>query len=88
MKLTPDLKTAAPPPTLWRGGLDFWTQQNLEELKFFKIKRGGGGGGGGGGRESGKKNFEIFIGGKIAGDETSNRKHNFRINLKMFSWII
>ena len=44
-----------------------------------------GGGGGGGGRESGKKNFEIFIGGKIAGDETSNRKHNFRINLKMFS---
>ena len=29
--------------------------------------------------------FEIFIGGKIAGDETSNRRQNFRMNLKMFS---
>ena len=28
--------------------------------------------------------FEIFIGGKIAGDETSNRKQNFRIILKCF----
>ena len=27
----------------------------------------------------GKKIFEIFIGGKIAGDETSNRKQNFRM---------
>ena len=28
-------------PSLWRGeggGLNFWTQQNLGELKFFKIK--------------------------------------------------
>ena len=49
--------------------------------EIFQNQRGGGGGG----RGSGKKNFEIFIGREIAGDETSNRKHNFRINLKMFS---
>ena len=29
--------------------------------------------------------FEIFIWGKIAGEETSNRKQNFRMNFKMFS---
>ena len=31
-------------------------------------------------KKKGKRGvFEIFIGGKIAGDETSNRKQNFRI---------
>ena len=29
--------------------------------------------------------FEIFFGGEVAGDETSDRKQNFRMNLKMFS---
>ena len=29
--------------------------------------------------------LEIFIRGKIAGDEPSNRKQNFKMNLKMFS---
>ena len=47
------------------------------ELKSFRIKvrdqkRGGMG------------IFEFLIG-KIAGDETSNRKQNFRMDLKMFS---
>ena len=39
-------------------------------------------------KEAGKGSFEIFIGGEIAGDETSNRKQNFRMNLKMFWWVI
>ena len=49
----------------------------MGELKFFKIK--------GEEKEGEGGIFEIFIGGKIAGDEPSNRKQNFRINLKMFS---
>ena len=41
---------------------------------------------GGGEKKKGERGiFEIFIRGKIAGDETSNRKQNFRMNLKMFS---
>ena len=32
--------------------------------------------------------FEIFVGEKIAADKTSNRKQNFRMNLKMFSRVI
>ena len=46
------------------------------ELKFFKIK--------GEEKEGERGVFEIFIGGEIAGDETSNRKQNFRIILKCF----
>ena len=43
-----------------------------------------------GGREGKRGIFEIFFGGwggggRIAGDETLNRKENFRMNLKMFS---
>ena len=68
--------------------MDFWTQRNPGGTKIFQNQggsRGGGGGGVGGGEErGGKKIFEIFIGGKIAGDETSNRKQNFR----MFSWVV
>ena len=56
------------------GGGGDWTFELNEiqgELKFFKIKGGG---------ERGERGvFEIFIGGKFAGDETSNRKQNFRI---------
>ena len=55
------------------------------EPKFFKIN-------GEGGREGKRGIFEIFFGGwggggggRIAGDETLNRKENFRMNLKMFS---
>ena len=48
---------------------------------------GGWGGGGGVGRKRwGERGiFEIFIRGKNAGDETSNRKQNLRMNLKMLS---
>ena len=42
------------------------------------------------GGERGKEEFLKFSlgvggGGRIAGDETLNRKENFRMNLKMFS---
>ena len=51
----------------------------LGELKFFKIK---------GGRKSRRKEeFLKFSLGGIAGDETSNRKQNFRMNIKMFSQV-
>ena len=40
----------------------------------------------GGKKKKGERGiFEIFIQRKIAGDETSNRKQNLRMNLKMFS---
>ena len=32
--------------------------------------------------------FEIYIGEETAGAETSNRKLNFWMNLKIFSWAI
>ena len=68
-------------PSLWRRGNWIFELNKIQgELKFFKIKREE--------KEEGRGIFEIFIGGKIAGDETSNRKQNFRMNLKMFSWVI
>ena len=45
-------------------------ERGKEEFLKFSLGVGGGGGGGGG---------------RIAGDETLNRKENFRMNLKMFS---
>ena len=64
-----------PHPTLWRRGLDFWTQRNLGGTKIFQNQRG----------ERGKGELLNFsLGEKIIGDETSNRKQNFRLNLKMF----
>ena len=57
-----------------------WTQQNPGGTESRGEEKEGGGGGRG--------IFEIFIGRKIAGDETSNRKQNFRMNFKMFSWVI
>ena len=47
------------------------------ELKIFKIK--------GEGEGEGERVFEIFTGGKIAGDETSNRKQKLQNNFKLFS---
>ena len=61
-----------------------WTLElnNIQgELKFFIIK-----GGGGQGEKEGEGEFLKFsLGGGIAGDKTSNRKQNLRMNLKMFS---
>ena len=71
-----------PPPFVGGGGrgLDFWTQQNPEETEIFQNQGAG---------EDGKGEFFKFSSGKkIAGDETLNRKQNFRMNLKMFSWVI
>ena len=48
------------------------TQQNPGETEIFQNQ--------GGKKKKGERGvFEIFIGGKIPGDETSNRKQNFRI---------
>ena len=76
--------TAPPPPpppplpTFVKGGnWIFELNEIWGELKFFKIK--------GDEKEEGRGIFEIFIGGKNTGDETSNREQNFRMNLKMFS---
>ena len=73
----------------WGGGgaTGFLKSTKSGGTEIFQNQGGGGGGekkwGGGG-----EGNFEIFIGGKIAGDETSNGKQTFRMNLKMFSWVI
>ena len=72
-------KAAPPTPAtpLW-GGLDLRTQQNLGGTEIFQNQ--------GGKKKRGERGiFEIFLGGKIAGGETSNRKQNFRMSLKMFS---
>ena len=71
---------AAPPPLLplCGGGLDLRTQQNLGGTEIFQNQ--------GGKKKRGERGiFEIFLGWKIAGGETSNRKQNFRMILKMFS---
>ena len=47
------------------------------ELKSFRIKVGD--------QKRGEMGIFEFLIGKIAGDETSNRKQNFRMDLKMFS---
>ena len=47
------------------------------ELKSFRIKVGE--------KKRGEMGTFEFLIGKIAGDETSNRKQNFRMDLKMFS---
>ena len=63
------------PPFVKGGGGDgvFELNEIRGELKFFKIK---------GGRKRGERGiFEIFIGSKIAGDETSTK---FQKNLKCF----
>ena len=61
-----------PPPFVKGEDWIFERNEIRGERKFFKIK--------------GERGiFEIFIGGTIAGDQTSNRKQNFRMNLKMFS---
>ena len=50
-------------------------------MDFSKLR-----GGGGFEKKRGKGEFLKFsLGGKIAGDETSNRKQNFGMNFKMFS---
>ena len=60
------------------GGLDLRTQQNLGGTEIFQNQ--------GGKKKRGERGiFEIFLGGEIAGGETSNRKQNFRMSLKMFS---
>ena len=54
-------------PSLWKGGdWIFELNEIREELKFFKIK--------GEEKEGERGIFEIFVGGEIAGDKTSNRK--------------
>ena len=47
------------------------------ELKSFTIKVGD--------QKRGEMGIFEFLIGKSAGDETSNRKQNFRMDLKMFS---
>ena len=71
---------AASTPFL-KGELDYWTQWNPGETEIIQNQ-------GGKGQRGERGIFKIFIGGKIAGDGTSNRKQNFRVNLKMFSWVI
>ena len=76
------LATPSPilPPFVKGRGLDFWTQRNPGGAEIFENQEGK--------KKRGERGvFEIFIEGKIAGDETSNRKQNFRMNLKMFSWV-
>ena len=57
------------PPFMKEGNWIFELKKIRRELKLFKIK--------GKKKEGGCGIFEIFIRGKIDGDETSNRKQNF-----------
>ena len=67
-----------PPPFVKGGNWIFELNEIRGERKFFKIK--------GERKRGGKGEFLKFsLGGEIAGDQTSNRKQNFRMNLKMFS---
>ena len=72
--------SGSPPPFVKAGGANWIFELNeiWGELKFFKIMRGS--------KREGKVEFLKFsLRGGIAGDETSNRKQNFRMNFKMFS---
>ena len=70
---------AALPLFLKEGELDFLTQPNPEGTGIFQNQWGGGE------KKTGGGKFLKLSSGKTAGDETSNRKQNFRMNLQMFS---
>ena len=69
------------PSHLWSGKTGFLNSTKSGGNWNFSISMGEE-------KEGERGTFEIFIMGKIAEDEISNGKQNFRMNLKMFSWVI
>ena len=69
------------PSHLWRGKTGFLNSAKSGGNWNFSISMGEE-------TEGERGTFEIFIVGKVAEDEISNRKQNFRMNLKMFSWVV